>query len=162
MAYKKQDRVLNIPVALWAQALSQMRKRGAGWRESGAFLLGLENSKQVSDFICYDDLDANAYQGGGIAFHDAGYAALWRLCRERKLQVLADVHTHPGAIVLQSGIDQRNPMIPVVGHTALIVPHFGKTPWWTLKNTGVYEYLGNFQWRAHPVSHSGRVGLTLW
>jgi len=149
-------------MALWTRAILQLRKRSAGCRESGAFLLGQENGARVSAFICYDDLDPRAYQHGAIAFHDAGYAALWRQCRERKLQVLADIHTHPGASTLQSPTDQRNPMIPTVGYTAMILPNFGRTPWWTLKDVGVYEYLGNFKWRTHPPSAPRRVALTLW
>ena len=165
MAYNGQNGALRVPRALWTRIIFQLRRRGAGRRESGAFLLGPENGgcSCVTAFVCYDDLDPDAYESGAIAFHAAGYAALWRYCRERKLQVLADVHTHPGKSVLQSWIDQENPMIPTVGHTALIVPNFGQAPWWTLKDIGVYEYLGNFKWRTHPPSVAPRrVNLTLW
>ena len=165
MAYNGQNGGLRVPIALWTRTILQLRRRGASRRESGAFLLGPENGRgpRVTTFVCYDDLDPNAYESGAIAFHAAGYAALWRYCGERKLQVLADVHTHPGTGVLQSWIDQKNPMIPTVGHTALIVPNFGRTPWWTLKDVGVYEYVGNFKWRTHPPFVAPRrVNLTLW
>lgn len=164
MAYNGQNGALRVPMALWTRTIFQLRRRSGGTRESGAFLLGPENGRaRITAFVCYDDLDPHAYQSGAIAFHDAGYAALWRHCRERKLQVLADVHTHPGASVHQSWIDQKNPMIPTVGHTALIVPNFGRTPWWTLRDVGVYEYLGNFNWRIYPSSVTPRrVNLTLW
>ena len=76
--------------------------------------------------------------------------------------MLADAHTHPGPDVGQSAIDQRHPMLPVLGHTAMIVPDFARTGWWSLSAVGVYEYLGNFQWRVHPPSHSRRVKLSLW
>ena len=100
---------------------------------------------------------------GGITFHAAGYAALWQYCREWRLQLLADVHTHPGSHVKQSPTDQHNPMVPVVGHTALIVPNFGRTPPWSLGGVGVYEYLGSFKWRAHaPSGGTRRIALTLW
>ena len=159
------DTRIHVPIALWAKMIFQLRKRSAGRRESGAFLLGPESDGgiKVTGFICYDDLDPHAYEQGAIAFHAAGYAALWRYCSKHKLQVVADVHTHPGRSVLQSLIDQKNPMLPTVGHTALILPNFGATPWWTIKNAGVYEYLGNFKWRTHPSSSScRRVKLTLW
>jgi len=156
---------IKIPHALWARAVFQLRRRSGGKRESGAFLLGPKRptAAKVTAFICYDDLDPNAYQSGAIAFHAAGYSALWRYCGERELRVLADVHTHPGSSVRQSWIDQKNPMLPTVGHTALIVPNFGQTPWWHLKDVGVYEYLGNFNWRSYPSSVAPRrVNLTLW
>jgi hypothetical protein len=156
---------VSIPRALWAKVISQLKKRGAGKRESGAFLLSPTNSTagKVTAFICYDDLDRTALQSGAIEFHAAGYAALWRACSERGLRVIADVHTHPGKSVQQSWTDQKHPMVPIVGHTALIVPNFGRTPWWHLKQVGVYEYLGSFKWRSYPLNaKTRRVNLTLW
>ena len=156
---------IRLPVFLWARLVRQLRLRGDGHRESGAFLIGRQHgtSARISTFICYDDLDPHAYQSGAIAFHAEGYAAFWQYCRERRLQLLADMHTHPGSHVGQSHTDQQNPMVPVVGHTAMIVPNFGRTPWWSLNGVGVYEYLGNFKWRAHAVSdRARRVILTLW
>jgi proteasome lid subunit RPN8/RPN11 len=157
--------VIRIPVLPWARVIFDLRRRGAGKNESGAFLLGRQigDPARVTNYICYDDIDPNAYQGGAIAFHAAGYAALWQRCREQKLQLLADVHTHPGADIRQSSIDQRHPMIPVVGHTAIIVPNFARTPWWSLKAAGVYEYLGDFKWKVHgPSERHRRVRLSLW
>ena len=101
-------------------------------------------NQALRTFVCYDDLDLNACQSGAITFHGDGYAALWEHCREKDLQVIGDMHTHPGGHVGQSEIDQRHPMIPLVGHTAIIVPNFARTPWWSLKPVGMYEYLGNF------------------
>jgi proteasome lid subunit RPN8/RPN11 len=156
---------IRLPFLLWREVIVQLRRRGAGKGESGAFLLGLQRgtSARVMTYICYDDLDPHAYQSGAIAFHAAGYAALWQYCREKKLQVLADVHTHPGKGIWQSPMDQQNPMVPVVGHTAIIVPNFARTPWWSLKTVAVYEYLGNFTWRTHGVSEKPRrINLTVW
>jgi proteasome lid subunit RPN8/RPN11 len=156
---------IRIPVWLWAAAIFDLRKRGAGKRESGAFLLGSRGggAGRVTSYLCYDDIDPAAYQMGTIAFHAAGYAALWQHCKERKVEVLGDVHTHPGPDVAQSGIDQRHPMLPVIGHTALIVPNFGRTAWWSLKAVGVHEYLGSFKWRTHgPDETPRRIKLSLW
>jgi len=150
---------------LWARMIFQLRRRSAGRRESGAFLLGpaRDASARVATFLCYDDLDANACQLGGITFHAEGYARLWEYCREKKLQIVADVHTHPGKSVRQSPIDQRNPMVPVVGHTALIVPSFGHTSPWSMNGVAVYEYLGDFKWRTHDRSLARRrIVLTVW
>jgi hypothetical protein len=54
-------------------------------------------------------------------------------------------------------------MIPLQGHTALILPNFGHTRWWMLDDVGVYEYLGDFKWRTHGVTQrKSRVILRLW
>jgi hypothetical protein len=152
---------IRIPLRLWARLLGDLRRKGRGRGESGAFLLGRRGSNRVTAYICYDDLDPGAYQGGAIQFHAAGYAALWQHCKDKSLQVLADTHTHPGSDVGQSPIDQRHPMVPVVGHTAMIVPDFADTGWWSLKGVGVYEYLGNFRWQTHPPASSRRVRLSI-
>ena len=151
---------ISVPVRLWVRLLRELRRRGAGRRESGAFLLGQRRgaSGRITAFACYDDLDPDAYQSGAITFHADGYAALWEHCRKKDLQIIGDVHTHPRGCVSQSGTDQGHPMIPVVGHTAIIVPNFARTPWWSLKAVGMYEYLGTFEWRERRC----RMRLSLW
>jgi proteasome lid subunit RPN8/RPN11 len=154
-----------IPIWRWARLLFNLRRRSAGKRESGAFLLGpiSGTTRRITHYRCYDDVDPSAYQRGVIAFHADGYAELWRYCSTHAVEILADVHTHPGSNVHQSHVDQRHPMLPVVGHTALIVPQFANAPWWTLRMVGIYEYLGNFKWRMHAANaRPPRVKLTLW
>jgi hypothetical protein len=156
---------IKVPVWIWARIIFDLRRRGKGRGESGAFLLGADGNSpaRISTYVCYDDLDPDAYQGGAITFHAVGYAALWSYCKERRLSVLADAHTHPGQDVRQSSIDQRHPMIPNVGHTAMIVPRFARTRWWSLRDVGVYEYLGSFRWRSHQAaSKRRRVKLSFW
>jgi hypothetical protein len=54
-------------------------------------------------------------------------------------------------------------MMPMIGHTAMIVPKFARTRWWSLSGVGIYEYLGDFKWRTHASSDkTRRVVLTLW
>jgi len=156
---------ITVPILLWRRLLHELRQRGNGRRESGAFLLRARGAGQgrITRFVCYDDLDPDSCQSGAIAFHANGYAALWEYCREKAVEVIADVHTHPGPQVRQSGTDQRHPMVPVVGHTAMIVPNFADAAWWSLEKVGVYEYLGDFTWRAHgPARGRRRVRLTPW
>ena len=77
--------------------------------------------------------------GGAPAF-----ARLWTLCRERKLTVIGDVHTHPGP-AHQSGLDRTNPMVARAEHVAIIVPNFAASPI-DLDRLGIYEYRGNHRW----------------
>ena len=71
-------KTIKVPVLLWAKVIRDLRRRGKGVRESGAFLLGrLDNSQpRVTSYVCYDDIDPDAYQLGAIAFHASGCAAL--------------------------------------------------------------------------------------
>lgn len=156
---------IRVPIVLWAGVIFDLRRRGHGRAESGAFLLGSQKGTigKVTQYVCFDELDPDAYQNGGIAFHAEGLAALWERCRVKAVRVLADVHTHPTSDVRQSFIDRRHPMIPIVGHTALIVPNYARTAWWTLRGVGIHEYLGSLNWRTHdPTATARRVSLSLW
>jgi len=165
LATKPSQPRITVTVWLWRQLILELRSRGHRRNESGAFLLAPQNCDAgcVTSFVCYDDLDPTAYDGGAIVFHAAGHAALWELCERRGLRVLADVHTHPGSYIRQSATDQRNPMMPLKGHMALILPHFAYVSWWTLNCAAVYEYQGNFEWRSYaPADGMRPVRLTLW
>jgi len=165
LAFNSGQAAITMTIWLWRRLVLELRRRGHGRHESGAFLLTPQNRDdgRVTTFVCYDDLDPDAYEGGAIAFHAVGHAALWELCERRGLRVLADVHTHPRSYIRQSPTDEHNPMIPLKGHIALILPHYAHTPWRTLDRSGVYEYLGNFQWRTHPGTGGTRpVRLALW
>ncbi|HEX5435579.1 MAG TPA: hypothetical protein VFW98_00360 [Gemmatimonadaceae bacterium] len=109
-------------------------------------------------FVYYDDLDPRCLDTGIVIFDGAGYAPLWHLCRETGLQVVADVHTHPG-IARQSGTDRSHPMIAVRGHIAVIVPDFARRQP-ALEDLGIYEYRGGHQWTNLSGPDAGRVVYT--
>lgn len=150
---------LRIPWLIWWRLIRELRRRGSGQRESGAFLLGIHGSNQVSHFICYDDLDSSALETGIITFHGEGFVPLWEFCRARKMRVLADVHTHPDQWTGQSGSDSIHPMIAQSGHIALIVPHFARRHFQSLAGVGIYEYCGNHRWNSFE-PNADRVKLT--
>ena len=124
-----------------------MRRRGRGEVESGCLLLGtnLEGRRTVVERMFYDDLDPRCADSGGIYLDFRAFGTAWDRCRETGLQVIADVHTHPG-LAFQSGIDARNPAVSIPGHVALIVPDFARDGE-RLETLGVYEYLGEHRWR---------------
>lgn len=147
-----------IPIWTWRGISKELKRRGAGRRESGAFLLGRSDrgQRRVTDVQYYDDLDPNALDTGIVTLHGSGLARLFAYCRERNLKIHADIHTHPGPDVRQSDIDMKHPMVAMKGHTAMIAPHLGDTSPWSLKRVGVYEYLGDYAWHAHPASAAKR------
>ena len=72
---------------------------------------------------------------------------VWARCEAEALQVVADIHTHPGGYG-QSGVDQAHPMIPQRGHLALIVPNFADRTY-RPGGVGLYEYQGHNGWIDH-------------
>ena len=131
----------------WLDMISELGRRGShGQRESGAFLLTKRGdvNRLVEKVLYYDDLDPDSLQGN-ILFQSTGYSTLWGICDRDALQVIADVHTHPGNMVSQSPTDRDNPMIARYGHIALIVPHYGTQPT-GIEDVGAHEYHGDDGW----------------
>ena len=128
--------------------MKELRERGRGERESGGFLLGRRTarSRTIEQFIAYDDIDPSSLRGA-ILFDGSKMDEVWRVCREKRLQVVADVHTHPFGFG-QSGVDRANPMIPEKGHIALIVPNFADR-YYGPGDIGIYEFRGIGQWTDH-------------
>lgn len=134
----------------WWTICRELKRRGYGVRESGAFLLGREVSggKQITSAVYYDDIDPGALATGIVRLNGGAFAKLWQICRDRDLEVVADVHTHPCA-AFQSQSDQQHPMISMPGHVALILPCFAQHPL-SLATVGVYQYRGSKQWSSCP------------
>lgn len=144
---------LSCHSSLWFQGLSELKRRGEGLHESGAFLVGYktQNRRIITKLVYYDDLDPHALDSGYVIIDGGAYGKLWKYCREERLEVIGDIHTHPG-LGLQSLTDKRNPMIGNPGHIAIIVPDFAEREV-KLEELGIYEYLGNHRWKTR----SGRV-----
>ena len=147
---------------LWEELRRELAARGDGRRESGAFLLGTidrAGRREIRDFVLYDQLDPSCLTGI-IEFNgEVGFGKLYSLCREKKLDVVADVHTHPG-LPYQSRMDQDNPMMSRQGHIALILPDFAQKRV-KVAAMGIYHFKGGCQWdnwsgpEAHRLFYTG-------
>jgi hypothetical protein len=136
---------------VWSGGVHELARRTRdGQRESGAFLLGRDEgngTKRILEFVFYDDIDSHSLDTGIVQFSGAKLPLLWKHCRMRGYGVVADVHVHPAGY-WQSASDQADPVMPRIGHIALIIPHFarrGTVP----GQIGLYEYLGNGSWADH-------------
>lgn len=140
------DDCLRISWYNWWRLVRQLRRRGAGVRESGAFLLGSRTNfcGWVTDFVFYDDIDPHALSQGHVHLAGTALNRVWDRCAATGLEVLADVHTHPGGSG-QSLSDQNHPMIAIRGHTALIIPNFASSVL-NLRGVGIHRHLGARKW----------------
>lgn len=140
---------LRIPASLWKQLIEQLHARtGRGRHESGAFLLGhiTDQGREVTQVLYFDDLHPDVHARGVVELPAAAFRSLWAIVRERGLQVVADVHTHPHG-ARQSEIDRENPLIATRGHIALIVPNFARPPL-EREALGIYIYEGDHRWQT--------------
>jgi hypothetical protein len=142
------DHRLSCSSGLWRQLLHDLRARGGGRRESGAFLLGSKDGdrRHITDYVLYDDLDPHSLETGIVTFDGRHYGKLWAICRERRASVVADVHVHPG-LSHQSQSDREYPMLSVAGHLSLIIPHFARNPV-RREEIGIYRYRHDGGWDA--------------
>jgi proteasome lid subunit RPN8/RPN11 len=142
---------------LWRRLLKDLRKRGRGARESGAFLLGRKDAdgrRRIVDYLLYDDLDPRALDTGIVHLDGRHFGKLWDLCKSRNIVVVADVHTHPGGAG-QSESDRAHPIIARAGHLALIVPNFAGRPV-SCRALGIYRYGGGGRWETIPAGQRRR------
>ena len=142
---------------LWRRLIAGLRERTRnGARESGAFLLGRRRNgrARITEYVLYDDLDPDSLDTGIVHFDGRYFGALWDMCKERGLMVVADVHTHPYGSE-QSDSDRANPMISRVGHLALILPRFAASP---IRRTeiGMYRYEAAKKWHMVPADKRRR------
>ena len=143
--------MLIISRATFRGLIRRLSRDGDGRRESGAFLLAPRNSRgqtRVIEVAFYSDLDPRSLTGG-IDFHADGYTELARICEERDLVVVADIHTHPYDGTGQSQIDRAHPMIAMRGHVAFIAPRFAQGRI-RLPNLGAHLYRGDGNWSTVP------------
>lgn len=112
---------------VWKGLMADLHRRGGGRRESGAFLLGqvTDDAKVVSEWVSYEDLDPASRKHAIIRLDTSAFPRLWQVCADRGVQVVADIHTHPGKPV-QSQSDRAFPMLALAGHIALIAPRFAR------------------------------------
>lgn len=151
------DPHLQISPGLWNRLLRELHRRTEGKHESGAFLLGrVDGSQRTATLaVYYEDLDPAAYDSGVCILHADAFGRLWDICASTGLSVVADTHVHGGG-ARQSRSDRENPMIALPGHIALILPRMAKAPvrrW----SVGIYEYLGDHEWRSHGGCRASRV-----
>lgn len=143
------SKLLEFAPGVWLALIEDLRRRGRGVRESGAFLLGSQRAgvRVVTQWLPYEQLDPAALNFEYVRLESAAFGRLWDACAARGLEPVADVHTHPFG-PRQSGSDREHPMISLAGHVALIVPHFAEGRILPV-DVSVNVYLGGGRWKSH-------------
>lgn len=156
-------KLLEISTVDWKALIAELKLRGRGKRESGAFLLGVHGDgaepRKVTAWLNYEKLDAKCAKYNYVRIGTEAFPKLWDYCCERGLQVVADVHTHPWG-PCQSISDREHPMVSFHGHLALVVPNFAHgdiAP----DDVSLNIYQGDGQWISYYGTHAAsRIQLT--
>jgi proteasome lid subunit RPN8/RPN11 len=139
---------LEFAPGVWRAVLRDLSIRGAGCREAGAFLMCRRTvDNVVSTWIPYAELDPSSQHYDYVRLEPSAFTRLWDICDKNRLQILADIHTHPFEPV-QSQSDREHPMLSLPGHVALIAPRFARGAVMP-KDISFNTYLGNGAWRSY-------------
>jgi proteasome lid subunit RPN8/RPN11 len=133
---------------LWNHTWFGLRDRGKGRRETACIWGGhrVGPADSVQSVIFLDDLPGVR---AGTRYHQMSrptILALFKILRERREVIVADIHTHPEGWVDLSPTDTEHPIEFRPGLPALVIPHFAKTAP-TAERLGLHEYLGEGAWR---------------
>lgn len=136
---------------LWDATIEGLAKRSSGRKESACIWAGERKAQwTVKDLIFLDDLPGTQ---GYRKYHKTPREAvnvLFKMLRDKGLQIIADIHTHPGYWVDLSLIDRESPIEYRVGLLAVVFPNFARLPM-DIEKVGFHEYLGKSQWRRLTV-----------
>lgn len=131
---------------VWNALMEDLRVRGQGRRESGAFLLAGADAATpvITSWLPYDELAPESLAYAYVRLESEAFTRLWTFCAEEQVKVVADIHTHPTGPG-QSASDKKYPMVAFAGHVALIAPWFAQrspTPY----DVSLNVYQGGGKW----------------
>lgn len=140
---------MKISIFKWIRLIRGLRKRGAGHRESGAFLVAPAGSQKIVRIVFYDEIDPHAFDSGIIELRGIAHVQLNKILGEIGGTVIADIHTHPpGCPTAQSTSDKMHPMCRITGHIAFIAPDYAINRLMKPTDCGAYKYQGQFKWQT--------------
>ena len=84
---------------------------------------------------------------GRIHLANQQLGILGGLLRRLDQILLVELHTHPPGAGGQNEVDAANAAATYPGFISIVVPDFAAPNLWDLRNTYVYEYIENDQWR---------------
>lgn len=145
--------IIRISTNLWNETIKGLAEHSQGLRESGCIWAGKRNELTwtVKEVLFLDDLPGVRRQH---LYHRTPRIAinkLFELLREKDLQIIADLHTHPTDWVELSDTDKLHPIEYRIGLIAVIFPYFAQMKH-KFNDLGVHEYLGNGEWQRLPLS----------
>lgn len=151
---------LKFVPGLWRALMQDLWTRGAGQRETGAFLAASKQQPDVVQrWIPYEELDSGALRQLYVKLESTAFSRLSEICSSWDLQVLADIHTHPHGPA-QSESDRDYPMLTIPGHIALIAPRFARGEIAT-SDVSFNVYRGAGQWFSCLGGHAAALIVAL-
>lgn len=133
--------------ALWQATVKGLGARSEGRHETACVWTGhrLPEAWSIEAIMFLDDLPGTTGLPRQHRTPRSALDVLFAELRKRELQIIADVHTHPGSWVGLSPVDQSHPIEYRLGLLAVVIPHYARVPV-SLADAGIHEYLGAHRW----------------
>lgn len=133
-----------VPTAVLWQTQQYIKDHGERGHEAYVFWTGAVAGDKAYVMSCVYPT-ANARQGG-VKVPLEKMTEINRELYDRDQLILAQVHSHPG-VARHSEVDEEKAVSFHEGFVSIVVPDFGETPVYDLRNCGVYVYTQDEQWR---------------
>lgn len=133
-----------VPTAVLRETQTFIEKHGAEGTEAYVFWAGAIADGEAYVTTCVYPT-ANA-RHGGVEVPLQKMTEINLELRDRDQLVLAQVHSHPG-VARHSPVDEEKAVSFHEGFVSIVVPDFGETPVYDLRDCGVYVYTVNDGWQ---------------
>lgn len=133
-----------IPTAVLRETQTFIEQHGAEGTEAYVFWAGAVADAEAYVSTCVYPT-ANA-RHGGVKVPLQKMTEINLELRDRDQLVLAQVHSHPGR-ARHSPVDEEKAVSFHEGFVSIVVPDFGETPVYDLRDCGVYVYTADDGWR---------------
>lgn len=84
---------------------------------------------------------------GRVHLRTTDLVALHSQLRDLDQILLIELHTHPPGAGGQNEVDAAHPAVPSKGFISIVVPDFAHPKFYDIRNTYVYEYIENNEWK---------------
>ncbi|MFA9516582.1 hypothetical protein ACERIT_05095 [Halopenitus sp. H-Gu1] len=133
-----------VPTAVLRETQRFIEAHGAEETEAYVFWAGAVTDGEAYITTCVYPT-ANA-RHGGVKVPLRKMTEINLELRDRDQLVLAQVHSHPG-VARHSPVDEEKAVSFHEGFVSIVVPDFGETPVYDLRDCGVYVYTATEGWR---------------
>ena len=133
-----------VPTAVLRETQRFIEEHGAERTEAYVFWAGAVADGEAYITTCVYPT-ANA-RHGGVKVSLRKMTEINLELRDRDQLVLAQVHSHPG-VARHSPVDEEKAVSFHEGFVSIVVPDFGETPVYDLRDCGVYVYTASDGWR---------------
>lgn len=135
-----------IPRSLIDKTVKSLKEQGAKSNEGLVLWAGIE-AKDGSKFVTTCVYPKQQCYSISVSSDLIAGAKVVREIRKRGLEIIAEIHSHPGYWVGHSLTDDKNPFVLADGNISIVVPRFAEEGMEPLWKCGIHVYCAGDGWK---------------